>query len=215
MKVYVEIGNGQVGFGASKEEALQDLNINLCRESIENDTTGEFLERREELFAWLPKPYMLHINGMGCIAYSNGVLTNTKTGKSIKVDQFGNTIYYYIANIFGNEISYTDITVSLQKEFDTLFQAISPEFTRIRDMPYIRLSDEDNGFVPIVTYVTDNNVIIGVADKEIGMKLLGDEMYHTVELDSNNAYVPMLSYIGYKIGVVFSDEGVEVIVKED
>lgn len=211
MKVFIEIGNGQVGFGATKEEAMQDLHLNLCRESIENDTTGEFTKRRDELYAWLPKPNMLHVNGIGCITYNDGVLTNTKTGKSIQVNQHGGTMYYYLANILGKDISYTDITVSLQKEFDTLFQSISPEFTLIKDMPYIRLSDEDNGFDPVATYVTDDNVIIGVADKEIGMKLLGDEMYHTVELDDNNSYVPLLSYIGYKIGVVFSDEGVELI----
>lgn len=215
MKNFIEVSNGQVGFGVTREAAKRDLLINKCRQDINEDLTGEFRERRKELHPWLPKDNMLHINGLGCLVYNNYKLTNTKTGKTIPVTQAGKTIYYYMANMFRNELSYTDVTVVLRPELDKLFGNISNEFTLIKDMPYIKLSNRDNGFSPNVVYTTKDGVIIGVGDKEIGMKYIGDDMYHVVELDNNFVYIPILSYIGYKMNIIFTDGGIDTYGKED
>ena len=211
---YLLSSDGQVGFGNTKEEAEYDLYVNKCRQSLSNDKDKLFTKRREELKPWLPKENMLHITSVGCLVYDNGKLYNSKTGKSVVITQYDKAIYYYVACLLGDDLSYTDITVVLRPEIDKLFSTISDRFRLIKDMPTIKRMSGINGFEPNIVYTLNCGILVGITDDLVGAKVIGDEMFNVVEREGSLATIPLLSYVGYKIGYIFDEEGVRVSGKE-
>lgn len=207
-KNYYFTEKGAVGFGITEEEARRDLYINLCRNDLSNDVTGEFKARREQLMPWQPLPNMLHISGIGCLIYEDYELRNTKNNKRIIISQYDKSIYYYMTYLFEDELSYTDIAVVIRPELDSLFNYISKDFVLIRDMPDIRTLGEQNGFEPYIIYKFDNGVQIGVDNGCIGIRLEGDELYHAIEIEDRIGYVHLLVYIACKMGILIDREGV-------
>lgn len=213
MKNCFMTGDGELGFGLTRELAERDLQLNKLRHDITLDTTGEFLKRREQLSPWLPKPNMLHMNEIGCLVYENGILYNTKTGIRLNVTRKGNAVFYYLAKLVGTDLSYTDIIVSARPELDRFFQNISPEFKPIEKAPYIMLKNKDNGFIPDVTYVMDSGYAIGIHGDIVGLKAVGDSMYYVTENEYDDPAIMILSYLGYRLDVVIY-EGVIKYGKE-
>ena len=206
------VTNGDtIGFGETNELAEEDLYINACRKDIANDTKQVFVSRREELMPWRPKANMLHLNGCGCLVYENNRLTNTKTDKSITIRSSKDNIFYYIAELFGNSLSYEDIVIVLQKDFDDFFRAVIPGVRLIRDMPIIRVADSSLGFRPECTYTFGTGVIIGIASDMVGVKRMGDDMFYILDQSDYSSTITDCAYICYKLGVLFTKEGVSLI----
>lgn len=205
---YYVARDGELGFGVNREEAEKDLIINLCRHSLNYDSSGVYMKRRRELNPWMPNEYMLHITGVGCLMYKNGVLYNTANNKSMQIIQTQSTMYYYLAGLVGDLLSYEDICVVLREELDTLFHNISKDFISLAKMPYIKILGETNGFSPSVIYSLQSGFDIGIADDIVGIKRTDDALYHAIELSDLMPYIPTLSYIGYKLGIVLTKEGV-------
>lgn len=204
---YVVTRDGCVGFGDDYESAEYDLYLNLCRRDFKYDK-GEFLKRRQELKPWMPRENMLHIAGVGCLVYEDFKLTNTKTGKSVPVNTYKYAICYHLMNLVGDMLSYTDIMIVLRPELDKLFSSISDQFVKLEDMPSIQLLGKVNGFNPDVLYHIGDDIVIGISDTMIGMRTVYEEFFHAVDSIDGMFMVPLLAYIGCKIGYVFNESGV-------
>ena len=199
---FIAAAKGEIGFGIDNEDAQCDLRVNICKRNIQNDETGEFLQRRKKLNPWMPKPNMLHITGIGCLIYENGSLRNTKNSSAVFVREYGPSIYYYLARTLGCSVTYSDIVVVLRPELNTLFGNISTEFMRIEDMPYIKVIDEFNGFKPTTVYKLISGINIGISNDFVGIKRAGDKMYYAVEFNENISLPAILSYVGYRMGIM-------------
>lgn len=198
---YFVTGDGEIGFGFTSESAELDLKINQLRHDITKDSEGVYLKRRKELSPWMPTNNILHISGVGCLVYEGLTLTEVKSGRSVTISRKAGLIFYYLGKLFGNLLSYTDIMVVLRPELDRLFQNISTEFTKLENFPYVMLKNAFNGFKPNVTYTLDTGHVIGVDDDMVGIKVLGEDMYHVADID-DAPIITTLAYIGYKLGLI-------------
>lgn len=207
MRNFIEVSDGFVGFGATREEAIEDCYIAKCIASLSNDTEEKFTKRREELHPWLPMSNLLHISGVGCLMYKDYRIIETKSGRSVSLLRKDGSIFYYMSQLFQDSLSFTDIAVVLRPEIEQFFKNISEEFASIKEYPQIQLLNNDNGFKPIVIYNTSDGIIIGNAGSQIGIKFVGDSHYYVTDVDSNFVTMDMLSYVGLKLGVIFTEEG--------
>lgn len=198
---YFVTGAGEIGFGFTVESAKNDLKINQLRHDIAKDEEGRYLTRRRELSPWMPVGNILHISGIGCLVYEGTTLTEVRSGKSVIVSRKEGTLFYYMAKLFGSKLSYTDIMIVLRPELDRLFQNISKDFTKLEDFPYVMLKNVSNGFKPNITYILDTGHIIGIDETMVGIKALGEDMYHVADIDEA-PIITTLSYIGYKLGLI-------------
>lgn len=202
--------NRQVGFGLTKEDAEKDWYINMCREDIANDTEHWYTDRVAELSAWLPTESLLHISGVGCLEYRKGVLREERSGKSVPVRRKGYSIYSYLTELFGDSLSYEDIAVCIQEPLTKFFRGISEEFHPLREYPFVKVAERNEQFNPEVIYMLRNGVIVGSSKDIIGMKLLGDEQYHLLELDVlQNRYDAMM-YLRYRLGITLEEGGLGI-----
>lgn len=211
---YYVAGDGELGFGVDKEDAENDLYINICKRDMSLDSKCLFTKRREDLHPWFPTKNILHICGIGAIMYNGVELVNTKTNKSVAIGGGGPDIYWYLSRVLGDEVSYTDICVCMREEINTLFNSISSKFVPLDEMPYIRIFGSANGFTPDVVYTLHGRYDIGISNSFIGIKRCTDDMYHAVEVENRMTYASMLAYIGYKMGIVFTEKGVLYCGKE-
>ncbi len=211
MQNYITTKDGCIGFGADREESERDLYYNLCRKDIDNDDIGNFRKRREELHPWNPQKNMLHISGVGCLVYDGYNLLETRSGRSVTIAQHGPSIYYYLACVLEDALSYTDICIVAKREINILFNNIGKDFVMLDDMPDIKVIGESNGFNPEVEYKLRTGYIIGVASDFVGVRRIEDSMFHAVEINKFLPYVNMLYYVGYRMGVVFTSKGVKYV----
>jgi len=209
MNVFYGTKDGVIGFGETAELIDEDLYINLCRLDLSNDSKGLYIKRREQLMPWNPKPNLLHVNGLGCIVYDGVRLLNTKTGKSIEVSQSISNVFYYMAVLFGTDINYEDIVIVMQREIDILFKVAAPNIVSIEDMPVIRVADSILGFKPTIVYTFEGGIIIGVNENTIGVKRKGSDMFYVIDRNDEVNYLVSCSYIGYRVGVVITNERIE------
>jgi len=213
---YIEVWNNmvlkdkQVGFGLTKEDAENDWYINMCRENIENDTNHRYTARISELSAWLPMSNLLHISGVGCLEYHDGVLLETRSGNSVRVMRKGYSIYSYLTELFGDGLSYEDIAVCVQEPLTRFFRGISEEFYPLREYPSVKVAERNEQFNPEVIYILRNGVTVGSSKDIIGMKLLGDEQYHLLELDLLQNRYDALMYLRYRLGVTLGEGGLGI-----
>lgn len=213
MKNYISVGtHGSAGFGATLDDAKYDAYVNDCRLDIENDTSCLFKKRRSELEPWLPVENVCHITGVGALYYNKGFISETSSGKSMSICRSKYATYFYMATLFGTKLSYEDITVVLRPEINKFLHNINPEIVPIEKWPFIKLVNSDNGFKPEITYSLDNGLIIGITQDSVGMKHIGDELYHAVDITDESESIFMLSYIAYKMGCVLGQD--ELLVKE-
>ena len=206
MRSYIAMKEGSLGFGESKEAAEEDLYINICRQSIQSDTKGEFLKRRQVLKPWLPLENMLHISGIGCLVYENGILRDEKSGRSINITDVNYSTFYYLCSVFQGMLSFTDIAIVLRPEIDIFFRNIDKRFHSLNDFPQIKLLNSLNGFEPTVTYMLDFGILVGVADNMLGIKEQGHELFFTVDMEKDCSIQAMLSYLGLKLGYLFTEK---------
>ena len=211
----MELERGQVGFGSDKSEAKQDLFFNLCRQNIKADKSGKFLRRKKELHPWMPRKNMLHLTGIGCLVYDKYCLTNTATNKTLPVHYYDMAIYYYLAELFSDMLSYTDIAIVLQSEINQFFREISYRFLELEQYPYIEVTDRNSGFNPSIVYSIKNDIVIGVNSTTLGVKFYGSEYYYVVPYKRGEDIMSRISYIGYRMGVIISKSEVKICGKED
>ena len=209
MNVFYSTKDGVIGFGETTELIDEDLYINLCSLDLSNDSKGLYIKRREQLMPWNPKPNLLHVKDLGCLVYDGVHLLNTKTGKFIEVSQSNSNIFYYMAVLFGTDINYEDIVVVMRHEIDTLFKVAAPNVLPIKNMPVIRIADSILGFKPTIVYTFEGGLIIGVNDSTIGIKRKGSDMFYVIDRNDEVNYLSSCSYIGYRIGVVITNERIE------
>lgn len=195
--------DGQIGFGVTQEEAVSDWYINRCRDNLEYDTENKFKSKREIYKPWFPQSNMLHISTVGCLIYKEGKLWNTKSKQSIAVDTTGYNIYYYLYNIIGNNLSYSDIFVTLHKEISEFFKNISNEFVPLKQYPIIKISERGVNFNPEVIYSLNSEIFIGYDRHYIGLKFLGEDFYYIVELEDKKDTLGILCYLSYRVELQF------------
>lgn len=211
MGAFVKQQYGSVGFGISAEEAVEDAYINACSTSLDNDTRGIFKSRRQEMHPWMPTPHMLHISGVGCLVYENAVIRETKSNNSLIVAATNNSIFYYLAELFGDRLSYTDIVCVLRNELDTFFTNISKDFITISSMPIIQVQAENDDFLLDVIYRTSKDVMIGCTDSMMGIKFLGEDVYYTCPIESPVQQIGALHRLFYRTGfALVGDELLEL-----
>lgn len=202
--------SGIVGFGLTRDEALNDWKINSYIRSSSFPSNPIYIERRDTLSPWLPMPDLFHIAGVGCLQYKDGVITNLSTGKSVKVTSYDLTQFYYFSVLLGDSLSFEDITIVCRDKVNEFFSNISQSFIPIEEFPIIKLSNEFTGFTPNVTMITNNDVILGYDNAELGMKKSSEneDYFYSVQYSTPDQIVPLLSYIGYKIDIIIDDKGV-------
>jgi hypothetical protein len=132
-----------MGFGSTKEEAQLELEFNKARSDISNDLSGIYLERRKELYSWLPLPTMLVIKSVCGISYDSTTseLTNTATGKSVILEKKPLCQYLCLFNLIDGQISFEDFTVTVGKEIDSFMSSISADIGHLDDFPYTKPGD--------------------------------------------------------------------------
>lgn len=203
---------GCVGFGTTNEEAKYDAYVNDCRQDLTRDVDGVFKEKRERLSPWLPTNNICHITGVGALYASKGFIMETSTGNKVDIFACQYSIYFYIATLFGDKLTYEEITVVLRPELDKFFTSVIPGTVPIKDWPYIKLENTDNGFNPSVIYNMAGGIIVGIAPNSVGIKRVGDDLYHTVDIPDSVEHIYLLSYIAYKMGIILGQK--ELLVKE-
>ena len=196
--------NGVKGYGLTKDDAKEDLFLNKCKADISFDTNEIYVGRKRELKPWKPRENMLHIHTAGCLCANGNRIVETSTGRTVEVSKNRQAIFYYLANLFGKRLTYTDIAISLQEDFNKFFQMVEEDLMPIQNFPEIKLMNSENGFEPTVTYTTKQNLIIGTSRKAIGVKEVGDEYFHVVELEDQDVSIELLSYICYRLGYLFN-----------
>lgn len=200
----------QVGFGLTAEEAEQDWYINRCRETLEDDTEKRYTDRRKELGAWIPSIGILHISGVGCLIYKEGQISENRYGHKVRLFRKGYSIYTYMSELFGDRLSYEDIAVCIQDEVSMFFRGISEEFHPLREYPVVKVAERNAQFNPDVVYTLNNGILVGDSGNVIGMKVIGDEQYHLLEIDSMENKYDALMYLCYRLGVSFEEGGLGI-----
>lgn len=211
MQNYITTRDGCIGFGADRDSAERDLYYNLCKKDIGYDEIGEFQKRRKELHPWNPQKNMLHLTGVGCLVYEGYMLKETKSGREVEIAVCGPSIYYYLGYLLEDTLSYTDICIAAKREINILFKNMGRDFVMLEDMPDIKVLGESNGFVPKVEYKLSQGFVIGIADDFVGIRRDSEEMFHAVEITKYQPYINLLSYVGYRVGVVFTSKGVKYV----
>lgn len=199
---------GHIGFGLDAEEAENDWYVNKCKESLALDAERRFTRRLQELKPWLPNEDMLHITGVGCLVYKDGELTETRTSRRVRIGKKEFEMFYYLSKVLGDALSYTDIVVVLQRELNQFFYNISNQFIPIGEYPIVKVAERSDHFNPETIYYTTSGALIGCTGQYVGLKELGDEQYHIAESFGKENMRGILSYIGYRVGVQFSEGGV-------
>lgn len=206
MGAFVRQRYNSIGFGISPEEALEDAYINACSANIASDTTGVFNRRRSEIHPWMPTKYMLHLSDIGCLVYENARIREVKSGKEVIMAATDNSMFYYLAELFENRLSYTDIVCVLREEIDTFFTNISKDFIPIKNMPIIQVQTENDEFALDVIYRTSLDFTIGCTEDMIGIKYVGEDVYYTCPIVSPKQQIGALHRLLYRTGFAFVDD---------
>lgn len=211
MASYVKQDKHSIGFGLTDKEASADVYVNSCMTSLSNDTKNLFTKRREDIRPWMPKSNMLHLSGIGCLLYDNMKITETGTGKQVLVAATGDSIFYYLSELFGSKLSYSDIVCVLREEIDMFFRNISDEFVLIEEMPLIQVQQESVNFKPSVLYTTKFNFAIGCSEKEVGLRWHGEDCYYISQVDNSMQQITALYRLLYRSGyTIVNNELVEL-----
>ncbi len=205
MGAFIRQKYNSIGFGVSVDEALEDAYINACSVSLSNDVNGLFTKRRKEIHPWMPTPHMLHLSGIGCLVYDSATIKEMNSGNEVIVAATNNSIFYYLAELFGNVLSYTDIICVLREELDIFFTNISTDFIPISAMPVIQVQSETDDFSLDVLYKTSLDFMIGCTESMIGVKYLGEDVYYTCPIESTLQQIGALHRLLYRTGFVYSN----------
>lgn len=204
---YIVSINNIFGFGLTREEAENDYYINKCKQDLSNDDENRYVERRRQLHPWMPKENRLHISDVGYLTFEGNVIREERTGKEILPIYKKNSIFFIMSVLFGNILTYEDITVVLREELDAFFNNISTEFISIKDMSTIYISSQETGFIPSIEYNSSKlGVTIGVDKNQIGLCLHGSHEYYVCDYYDNHQ-MEALSYLGYRTGILLTERG--------
>lgn len=212
---YISNKYDTVGFGMSKEEADNDSYLNMCRKDIQKDSERKYIIRRKEVNPWLPLPNILQFPGIGCLVYRPPLLFEQKSGKSMMVDTFKKSIFYYVMSLTEGALNYADIMVSFQEEIDIFFKNIAKEFDSLNEYPVIKCVSTENGFSSGAVYTLNGGVLIGVSSDYVGIKTLGCEWYYAVDRVSQDSLIPAIYYLAARAGIVLSEKGEVLNVRQD
>ena len=203
IKIHTCVEGSIIGYGISPEEAAEDCHINKVKSERMRELDKESEQRLDEIKPWCPNEWMLHLSGIGCIYFNTGALRDTRSERAIVIlnSAIGKSIYYFLAQSLGDQITYREINTVLGTELDKFFQGISTRFISLFDYPTIQLKDTTYDFEPEIRYVIGSDVVIGQTETEIGIAYAGTTIYYTV---STVDFEPLhaLAYIAYRMGVV-------------
>lgn len=124
-----------VGFGLTQSDAMKDLQFNLERSG---KLSASRLERRKEIHAWLPKPNLLHVKGIGAILYDNNFFINLQTQRKVRARIKPLSHYLCLFSAFDGKLSYEDFTITISPEVNKFLGNISDKFLQLCDFPYIK-----------------------------------------------------------------------------
>lgn len=123
------------GIGLTQADAYKSMRFYVERSG---KLSTERLERRKQMYTWLPRKNLLHVNGVCAILYEGGYFKNTVTGKKVKVVKKAMSQYLYLFSAFDGMISFEDFTITIAKEVNRFLDNISNVFQHVNDFPYIR-----------------------------------------------------------------------------
>ena len=202
---YCVMRNGSLGFGMSEKEASDDAYINKCRGNLGNDVEHKFAKQKQKLSVWSPASDLLHISDIGCLQIVDGMLKDLRSGKVIRLNSRGN-IFYYCLHLFGSLLSYTEILCVISKALEDFLDSYSKDYVHVANLPMIQVVELTNEFSPNVTYMLDNEFIIGTYENCLGIKGMGDEAYYVLNGISDEETRFILPYLGYRVGCVFEED---------
>lgn len=135
MNIVVDRETRIAGLGLTQEEAMLDMKFNVERSG---KFTTERLNRRKEVHAWLPKPNLLHVSGVGAILYENNQFINLRTERRARVRIKPLSHYLCLYSVFDGKLSYEDFTITISPEVNRFLGNISDKFLALCDFPYIK-----------------------------------------------------------------------------
>lgn len=195
MNIAGDIDTRIVGFGLTQSDAMKDLQFNIER-------SGKFsasrLKRREEIHAWLPKPNLIHVTGVGSILYDDNFFINLQTGRKVRARIKPLSHYLCLFSAFDGKLSYEDFTITISPEVNKFLGNISDKFLQLCDFPYIKPVEEfkiKNYHKTIIPNMSicetkNNSIVLSMGNK-------GSEVDLTPGSDSESLLAYLLAANGY------------------
>ena len=210
MNVVVDRETKIPGFGRTPDEAFASMQFNLERSGRLSD---HHIQKRKEMHAWLPKPNLLHVTGVGAIVYEKGFLRNLVTGRKVKLLMKPFAHYLCVFSAFDGLISFEDFTLVIAPEVNRFLSNISDKYLTINDFPYINPADS---FKPVAYHQTVlESVSVVETDTDTIILMLGDgkgwEVNRSVGVDSDC----LLAYLFASQGFTYDGESLERITDEN
>jgi hypothetical protein len=191
-----------MGFGNTKEEALKELILNTVRSDIKYDATGEYEKRRQELYSWLPLPTLLTIKSVCGISYNSltSKLSNTVTGKSIKITPRPLCHYLYLFYLLDGKVSFEDFTITIGKEVNIFMNNISTSIGNLDDFPYTKPGNMSEAVS--IHYLKCGGFVSETANNSIivcnGERILSIDLIDGVDKEC------MIAYGLAKLGIIYN-----------
>lgn len=199
--MYTKQYNNFVGYGNSKEEALNNCIIISVLNDICSIKNFEGLEdRRLELSPWAPKSDTLHIKNVGYIR-----CVEKEGEKYILLDNHYYKIYpslfETLYKTFKDKISIMDL-ILCSYELQEFFKENGVSFKGFSTYPPIILEDVYLGSDDInCTVLSDNYSLIFYNTNKVSVKHNSDELYWSCSYnDDDNDKLDFLYYIAYTQG---------------
>lgn len=195
MNIYLDRETKIVGCGLTPEEAQLNMQFYVERRG---KLSAEHLARRKEIYAWLPKPSMLHVKGIGAIQYVNDEFVNLRTGRKVRAQRKALAQYLDLFNAFDGYLSFEDFTLTIQQEINLYLSGISDVYQAIDDFPIVKPVDNldikhyHGTIVPGLSVIETYSGTIAIAE---GKRVLEVDKMIGVSTDCLLAY--LFAYMGY------------------
>lgn len=195
MKATLDRETGIVGLGITLEEAMASMRFYIERSGR---ISAEREIRRKDIHAWLPRPYMLHVKGVGAILYEDNYFKNMKTGRKVRVQIKPLAHYLCLYSAFDGELSFEDFTLTIAPEVNQFLKNISDKFLTLNDFPYIKPVESLDIMHYHATVVSNLSIIETTSDTIVAV--LGDvtkEVDKTLGVDSDCLLAYLLASMGF------------------
>lgn len=187
-----------VGIGFTPAARKRDWQIK--KDSTLDNLPMEYRSKFLRFRPWSPVADMLHISYVGCLMYNKPMLTNTANGKSVLVNKYGKSMYYYIMKLYGSALSYEDIVVVLRKQLDSFFTGITKAIAPLSQYETIQLcTDEELNAGVVYEYDT---FCLYLSKTQLAIKKPSMEYWYIMDIQDD--WRSDLCYMAYYAGIDIS-----------
>lgn len=135
MNVVIDRETKIVGLGLTQSEAMESMSFYVERSG---KLTAARLARKKEIHAWLPKPNLLHVKGIGAILYRGNTFLNLRTNREVTVSNKSMSHYLSLFNAFDGYISFEDFTITIADEVNEFLRNVLGVTVKLSEFPYIK-----------------------------------------------------------------------------